>query len=587
MISISTILHVLFLIFIEMALGNNNSNTMSTSTPSPVTPPKTPAFIFTESTGRIDGYELSKKIMEVAGDSNVKCVQELQKLWRVYLTTEAAKTELVSKGITVNGKFVKVYRGNPFVTGSIHSIVSGFETEVEMIRVLIKDLCLSVPNEDVHHMFTEVFKIKLSSDITDGYYRDRRSKLSTKVMSGDRIVWVHPDQLETPLPRYAQCGTKRCRIFHRGQFKDSECYNCFSTDHKSQNCPNPRACKVCKQPGHDPGSPDCDHYVPVQNLRPYGGYQDPLSNHHEDNFEFRHVPAKTVDNHYFYHKAMLNGQEKLANMCLNAPTGAKAKFLSKGIRCTKDWDNSEIGVNLMMEIQRERFEQVNSFVDAIQDAHINGQYMVEAVPNSDDHFWGSGLDKEATLHTDPDFWPGDNKMGQILNNLAVEKYGSFMHDGSPGRILGVDTDTDDDDCKSVSESGDPESTDTQTDKLDEKPQPTGEQGNSSNQTEAESQPKAEQDDASVNNALVRGKMFSGESNGRPRYKPKREGRSKLLGECRTTRSKSRKGSSRDRSPRSQSVKRASSSPIESCKSKQSKHAKMVNEKFSDGVDKKS
>ncbi len=420
---------------------NINSNI-----PLTVTPANTPAFILCDDIGEIDGYVLSQKIMQQIGNGFVDCVQQVRNLWRIYLTTKESKIDLVTQGVSIDGKAIKVHNQNPFVTGAIHNITSGMSIEsVDMVRVLIKDLYKSVSTGDIEPMLTDVYGVKLSSAINYGYYRDKHRKLSTNVKNGDRIVWVHPDQLETPLPRFAQCGTQRCRIFHRNQFDGStECYNCYSTDHKSHNCPNEKACVVCKTSGHEPGSPLCPFYThKLENLRPYGGSKDPLSNHFktEHKFEFSHVSAYTADNHYFYQKGMKCGQEELALLCLNANTGAKAKYLGKGIRCTKDWDESELALNIMKEIKLAQFEQVKEFRQAMEWAHSNNKYMVEAVPTRD-HFWGSGLDTESTLHTEPDHWPGKNTMGQILNQIAIEKFGPFWSEGEPGAVKGLTDDED-------------------------------------------------------------------------------------------------------------------------------------------------
>ncbi len=120
---------------------------------------------------------------------------------------------------------------------------------------------------------------------------------------------------------------------------------------------------------------------------------------------------------------MAHGQCDLALECLTAPTPAMAKTYGQAIRCAKDWDNSIFAKNLMAAIQLARFEQIDAFSDALEEAHSKGLYLIETVPKKRYSIWSSGLDREATLHTDPDFWPGDNGMGQILNQLMFDKFG--------------------------------------------------------------------------------------------------------------------------------------------------------------------
>ncbi len=238
----------------------------------------------------------------------------------------------------------------------------------------------------------------------------------------NRFVLVHPDELQRPLPRHAQCGIWRCRIFHKGQFDTSktECYNCFSDEHQSKHCPNEKACVVCRKGGHEPGDPDCEHYHQNKDMLPFGGAQDPLSNHFEHEFFYNHVPALTLENHWFHQKGYKNGQSVLGDMCLEAKTGKEAKYLGNGIRCLEEWDESVQGYELMKDIVRAKINQVTPARDALYEAWLEKKYIVEAVPNSRDTFWGSGLGKEATMHTLPKFWPGKNSLGRILMEVADE-----------------------------------------------------------------------------------------------------------------------------------------------------------------------
>ncbi len=294
----------------------------------------------------------------------------------------------------------------------------------EWVRILVKDLRHSVSMEDVRHMFVEVYKLNITSEIKYAHYRDENKKL-TSLLNGDRFVWVHPSELKHPLPRHAQCGIWKCRIFHRNQFPNStqECYNCYSTDHQSKNCPNERCCRVCKEPRHQPGSPNCPHYMYWSEMRVFGGATDPLSNHFEKTFTFNHVEGLTVENHWFNNKALKNGQDTLASMCLTAESGREAKYLSYGIKCMPDWDNSIQGYNLMKSIVKEKLNQVKEARDELFLAWYNNETIVEGVHTYKDTYWGSGLNKEATKHTKPQYWPGSNMLGKIYMELADELFG--------------------------------------------------------------------------------------------------------------------------------------------------------------------
>ncbi len=437
------------LIFSNMAPGMNNvqnnsntnnvnTNTMDIQSPRPVLP----CFIFTSETGKIDGYTFSRIICETSGDDSLRTLQETKNLWRVYCKSEIAKTSLITQGISLNGKHIKVYAQNPYVTGALNAgLLNNTESEqVEMVKVTIKDLLESVSNDEVMHFLTKVLRLEVTSDIQSGFYRDKRGGL-TSLGNGDRIIWIHPEQLKHPLPRNAFIGSRSVRIFHRNQFdRDNECYNCFKTDHQSRNCPNEKACRVCKEPGHDPGSPDCTHYNAGVDIMAIGGYLDPLSNHYKAPFLHNHIPAKTVENHWFYNKSNKNGQPELATLCLEAKDGGRAKSLSKSILCASDWDHGDLAYNLMKDIVRSKIHQVQAAKDKLHYAWKNGLHIVEAVPNPKDLWWGSSLDKEGTIHTKPEHWPGQNKLGQILMELADEIFGvrQVWAEGQPGMPKGLE-----------------------------------------------------------------------------------------------------------------------------------------------------
>ncbi len=403
---------------------NKMKNMEITNTkPTPIKP-VTPAFILTSDTGTIDGYYLGQKIGEVIGMENIESLQELRNMWMVYIKNEPCKVALTSAGVSIDGLYAKVHSNNPYVIRSGNDPSSNDNRD--WIRLLIKDLRHSVSMDDVHHMLTKVYGINITSEIKYANYRDKSGRL-TSLKNGDRFVLVHPDELIKPLPRHAQCGVWRCRLFHRGQFDNSkkECYNCFSDQHQGKNCPNPKACRVCKKSGHEPGNPACDYYHRNEEMLAFGGSGDALSNHFEYRFEYNDVPATCAENHWFHQKGNKNGQSTLGNLCLNAPNGKQAKFLGNGIRCIDTWDQSVQGYSLMKDIIKTKIHEVPPCMEVLKKAWMDKMWIVEAVPTYKDTFWGSGLDKEATLHTHPKHWPGRNMLGRIFMELADELFGDW------------------------------------------------------------------------------------------------------------------------------------------------------------------
>ncbi len=428
-------------------LQNENSNSQNKSEPNvnekmnnpkendgpPQGPPPdspgnvTPAFILTSDIGNIDGYTLCLMINEQMEGDVIEGVQEVRGLWRVYMNTLPDKINLCNEGLSMRNYKIKVHMSNPFATGALNAGVDIDNSDVQMVKLTIRDLYKLVAHSEVVHMLEQRYKLKIATDVKYANYRDHDKKL-TSFINYDRYVWVHPDQLKIPLPRLAQCGQHRCRIFYRGQFKPIKtCFNCKQDDHIGRNCPYPKLCKVCLSPGHEPGSPLCMHYTTHTNMRVFGGYEDPMSNHYEveGGFEYKHVKYRTVENAWFYQKGLKNGQEKLAEECRDAPNAREAKYLGKGIRCTSDWDHQPYAYAEMKNICRAKYEKEGRPREALKTCWENGLTIVEAVPKNDTSYWGTGLSKEATLHTEKEYWNGQNMLGKVLTELAVEFWGEY------------------------------------------------------------------------------------------------------------------------------------------------------------------
>ncbi len=88
-----------------------------------------------------------------------------------------------------------------------------------------------------------------------------------------------------------------------------------------------------------------------------------------------------------------------------------AKRLSKEIVCAKDWDKTN-GVQIMHNIALSKFAQVERAQLALEQS--GSMILAEAVPNINDTFWGTTLDRDGTLNTRINAWPGENEMGDIL-----------------------------------------------------------------------------------------------------------------------------------------------------------------------------
>ncbi len=326
-------------------------------------PWKTPAFIkLSDLPDKMDPYQVCMAIEDSIGKYNLDTVQMVRNTYRIYLLNNTAKAQLCAKGITIDNKSVSVFNNNPFVSG--FNEITG--AEIPVIRLLIKDLYRSVANGPLEHLLTQKFGLKLSSDIKFSYYRNARREL-TNIKTGDRFCFVTQEQLQgNPLPREAMCGRFKIRIFHDGQMAGiRECYRCFSTEHYGSKCSSEKCCRICKNPGHEPGTPECEYYEQNVDILAFGGEDDPFSSLFPCKFTVRHVDFHCSEQAFWYHKCMICMDPDLAKKILDAKDGKHVKRLSKQLRCTPDWDQSDIAINLMKEICIEKFKGTRSGLKAL------------------------------------------------------------------------------------------------------------------------------------------------------------------------------------------------------------------------------
>ncbi len=354
----------------------------------------------------VKGYEVYEAVVDTVGNGMTDGIQRQGALWRIYPRTVMAKTELQTRGITVNEKNIRLFSDNPFATNAS-------SPDDKRVKVTIHGYPMSGDNGPIL-TFCEKHNVVPCSPIKDGMLRTRRGHL-TDCKDGSKFFYVEAASVkDNQLPRDAFISRFKCRIVHFGQKESMKnCTNCYGTDHWTRQCPNERVCRVCRKAGHIEGEEDCDFYHPNENVVPFGGYKDELSNHYRCDFMHGNIPVKSTEHAWFHDKAVMNGQTDLADKILEAETAKEAKALGNMIPCVEEWDKEH--VNLMETINTEKFEQVEKCQKRL--LSTEGMTLAEAVPTERDRFWSTGIDKQATQNTNPSHWPGDNGMGKVLMNV--------------------------------------------------------------------------------------------------------------------------------------------------------------------------
>ena len=351
-------------------------------------------------------YEISIAVSKCIDD--LKCVQKDRDLWRLYVGSIDSRHKLLSEGFELRNLSVKAFDINPFSAGIHHP-------NERVLRVTVKGVPLSVDDGEITKML-EKFKVVFTSGIKYEKIRDPETRKMTGILNGNRFVYIRQLEEGKFMPRTSYCAGLRCMIYHYGQPKIKRtplCTNCWEEAHYKRDCQNESRCKVCKQTGHDPGDKECCEYIEKNtSINVFAGKDNVLSNFYACEINVFGITHKSAEHGFQYVKAMRSGDVPRATAIQEAATALDAKKIGNLVVPSPSFvDQRE---TIMKEIVEAKVAQVPAFKDVLQKSQRNALF----VETTFDDFWGSGLNKDGTLNTNPTKWPGKNKLGRIISEVA-------------------------------------------------------------------------------------------------------------------------------------------------------------------------
>ena len=187
------------------------------------------------------GEEIYVGLVKVLDGNNVAGIQQIRRLWRIYLNSQTDRVKLISNGLALRGAIVPVYDLNPFTKSR----------DENLTRVVIKDIPLSFSDDAIRAQL-QAMKYEIQGDI----YRQklRVNGQLINCLNGDRMLYISPPT--QPLPRKLLFGNLfMARIYHPGQPEHTgggqvTCSRCLEFGHHVSRCSNDVRCQVCKQTGH-------------------------------------------------------------------------------------------------------------------------------------------------------------------------------------------------------------------------------------------------------------------------------------------------------------------------------------------------
>ena len=143
--------------------------------------------------------EMFKNLVKVIPSIDIKGIQRIGGLWRLYIANQNERIKLISNGMNIRNTSVSVFDMNPFFP-------NGRE---DTLKLLIKDIPLSV-HESVIIDEMERRKCKVIGKIM--FQKLRVDGKLTECMTGDCIVYI--EHITSSLPRLVTFGPFKRRVFH-------------------------------------------------------------------------------------------------------------------------------------------------------------------------------------------------------------------------------------------------------------------------------------------------------------------------------------------------------------------------------------
>ncbi len=358
-------------------------------------------------------YDVCKAILEVIQRDDLKGVQKVGGLWRIYVHSTESRAALYTKGIDLYNQHVALLTNNPY------SFLN--KGEERPIKIRIFDVKMHFGNDHIEKHLAGL-GVKLIEPVKYENIRDDE-KHETEFLSGVRYTYAEAAYLrQSPLPQWMLIGSSIAKVRHYGQsLADEECRKCFAKDHPTFKCSRKQCCRVCKVEDHREGTESCPAYTESSQATIFGGRKNVLSNFYPCHFTYNGYNYSTREQAIQHQKAIYcNSQNVGKRIMMMTDDPGDIKRLSKCVVKNTVWMKSELDV--YDEICYEAAKQDETYYNKLIGSD---GLLVEAV--QDNYKWSCGLSVTAAMKTQSDKFRGQNLMGKvhmrIRDRLHVEQKG--------------------------------------------------------------------------------------------------------------------------------------------------------------------
>ena len=308
----------------------------------------------------------------------------IDNVWHIYPTNITARNIMLKHGnLEINKQKIELYTEHPAITYNPPSE-----------KIVLRNVPPSIYNEDILRFLNGQPGIVVKSKVISGKIRNQQNEL-TEYYSGERIVYVK-GSFSPALPMYADFGKHRTRVWHASQY--DACKRCRHLDHNHLETDK---CDAFMQEDDDAIAFRSPNYV--------------LCNFYVNSLFVYDRHFTSVEQAYQWKKMKHIKQEAFALEITKAKTPSKAKQIANRVpqNLLEDWHF--IKLDVMKQILDAKLEQCSKFRDELSKSQ--GKRIIEA---TQDTYWASGLPPYLSTTTKPEYFPGENWLGRILEDMREE-----------------------------------------------------------------------------------------------------------------------------------------------------------------------
>ena len=195
---------------------------------------------------------ICKGIEKVIGKKNLKAAQKLGRKWILNAIDEDCRNRIITTGrVEVGRMSVAIYATDPF------AVLGPDGKERETTKLIIDGVPLQEGEVAIKKRLEELGVIFCAKDpIKLENHFDAETKTFSELLTGRRFAYIVLPENE--LPKTIKIGPYMARLYYRQMAKElPACRNCNEKGHWTNQCPKPRLCYDCKQPGHKKGDAHC------------------------------------------------------------------------------------------------------------------------------------------------------------------------------------------------------------------------------------------------------------------------------------------------------------------------------------------